>query len=166
MLGFHYGFSGDLEGDPLTNPLASTYGVNLRGDVPIERYLVLGPLFQFSTWRADSDPAPSRSYAFDVDFYARARLPITVKSTNLQFWAGVPIGFTFEILGPTIPGVSEAGLGWNFGVLAGGAVQFTPKLGVFTELGWLQHKVTHEAEPSLYLRLAQWVWNVGLVFAQ
>jgi len=166
MLGFNYGFSGDLEGDPLTAPLAPTYGFNLRGDVPIERYLVLGPLFQFSTWRADTDPAPSRSYAVDIDFYARVRLPITVNSTSLQFWAGVPIGFTFGILGPTIPGVSEVGLGWNFGFLAGGAVHFTPKVGIFTELGWLQHKMTHEAEPSVYVRLAQWVWNVGLVFAE
>jgi hypothetical protein len=91
-------------------------------------------------------------------------LPITVNSTNLQFWAGVPIGITIDILGPTSPGVSEVGFGWNVGVLAGGAVHFTPKLGVFTELGWLQHKVTHEADPSLYVRLSQWVWNIGLVF--
>jgi hypothetical protein len=167
MLGFHYGFTGDLEVDPLTNPLASTIGFNLRGDVPIERYLVLGPLFQFGSWRADSNPAPNRSYYIDVDLYVRARLPIATRSANFQFWAGVPVGFTFDILGPEVPGVSEVGLGWNFGVLVGGAVHFTPKLGLFTEVGWLQHKVTHEAEPtSMYVRLAQWVWNIGFAFRE
>jgi hypothetical protein len=97
MLGFHYGFSGNAEFDSgvqSSAPLASTYGFNLRGDVPIERFLVLGPLFQFGAWRADTTPEPSPSYYIDVDLYIRARLPIATQSTNFQFWAGVPIGLT------------------------------------------------------------------------
>jgi hypothetical protein len=171
MLGFHYGFSGNLETEvgsiAASAPLASTYGFNLRGDVPIERFLLLGPLIQFGTWRADLTPAPSRSYYIDVDLYIRGRIPITTKSTNFQVWAGVPIGLTFQLLGPELPGISEAGLGWNVGFLGGAAVHFTPKLGLFTELGWVQHKVTHGGDPdSFYVRLAQWNWNIGFVFSQ
>lgn len=168
MLGFHHGFSGnvDLEtGSAVgSGPLASTFGFNLRGDVPVERFLVLGPLFQFGSWRADS--ASSRSYYIDVDLYIRARLPITSKSTNFQLWVGVPIGLTFDILSSDMANVSGAGLGWNVGVLGGGAVHFTPKFGLFAEIGWLQHKVTHDAEPNVYVRLAQWNLNLGLVFRE
>jgi hypothetical protein len=171
MLGFHYGFSGDVETEMASvassSPLASTYGFNLRGDVPIERYLVLGPLIQFGTWRPDVNPAPSRSYYIDIDLYIRGRIPITTKSANFQVWAGVPIGLTFALLGPELPGISEAGLGWNVGFLGGGAVHFTPKIGVFAEMGWVQHKATHGGDPdSFYVRIAQWIFNVGLVFAQ
>jgi hypothetical protein len=166
MLGFHYGFAGDVELDPNSAALASTLGFNLRGDVPIERFLVLGPLFQFGAWRPDVSPAPSRSYYIDADLYIRARLPITTQSTNFQFWLGVPIGLTFDILGTDAAGVSAAGLGWNVGIMGGGAVHFTPKLGLFAEIGWIQHKVTHDAEPNFYVRLAQWNLNLGFVFRE
>ena len=164
MLGFHYGFPGQVELEPTTSDLAPTYGFNLRGDVPIERFLVLGPLFQFGTWRPDTAPAPSRSYYVDADLYIRARLPITANPVSFQLWAGVPIGLTFAVLGPDLPGVSSAGIGWNVGVLVGGAVHFTPKLGMFAETGWLQHKATYGGDVPLYVRLSQWTLNVGLVF--
>jgi hypothetical protein len=170
MLGFHYGFSGngEMEGvSTVSSPLTSTLGFNLRGDVPIERYLVLGPLLQFGAWRADQNPAPSRSYYIDIDLYIRGRIPITTKSANFQVWAGVPIGLTFQMLGPDLPGGSSAGLGWNVGFLGGGAIHFTPKIGLFAEVGWIQHKVTHSGDPiTYYVRLSQWNFNVGFVFSQ
>jgi hypothetical protein len=171
MLGFHYGFPGTVEFEPNAgalgaSALASTYGFNLRGDVPIERFLVVGPLIQFGSWRPDASPAPSRSYYIDADLYIRARLPISLGSTNLQLWLGVPVGLTFDILGSGMANVSGAGLGWNIGVLGGGAVHLTPKLGLFAELGWVQHKVTHDGDANLYLRLAQWTLNVGFAFRE
>ncbi|MET0592184.1 MAG: hypothetical protein ABW133_05765 [Polyangiaceae bacterium] len=171
MLGFHYGFPGTIETSRGAlggeNPLASTLGFNLRGDVPIEKYLVLGPLFQFGAWRPDVNPEPSRSYYVDLDLYIRARIPITTSSTNFQIWGGVPIGITFDMLGDNVaPGASSAALGWNFGVMGGAAVHFTPKIGLYTEIGWTQHKFTHDAEPSVAVRLSQWVLNVGFVFPQ
>jgi len=176
MLGFHYGFPGNVEFEPsanaFTGSLAPTFGFNLRGDVPVERFLVLGPFFQFGSWRPDiaptgNAPVPSRSYYIDADLYIRGRLPITSGSTNFQLWLGVPIGLTFDILGSDTATTSGAGLGWNVGVLGGGAVHFTPKLGLFAEIGWLQHKVTHDADPqNIYVRLAQWNLNVGFVFRE
>jgi hypothetical protein len=168
MFGFHYGFPGTIEGSyGGDRPLGSTLGFNLRGDVPIEKYLVLGPLFQFGAWRPDVTPETSRSYYIDVDLYIRARIPITTASTNFQFWGGMPIGLTFNMLGDGVaPGASTAALGWNFGAMFGGAVHFTPKIGLYVETGWMQHKFTHEAEPSVSMRLSQWIFNVGFVFPQ
>jgi hypothetical protein len=165
MLGFHYGFSGEVERDDVNvNALDPTIGFNLRGDIPIERYLVVGPLLQFGAWRPDVSPAPSRNYYIDVDLFLRGRIPISTASTNFQLWAGVPVGFTLDALGQEAPGVSTVGIGWNIGVLLGGAVHFTPKFGLFAELGWLQHKITHTADQNLYFRLGQWNTNLGFVF--
>ncbi len=36
--------------------------------------------------------------------------------------------------------------------------------GLFAEVGWLQHKITHAADQNLYYRLAQWNLNLGFVF--
>ena len=63
------------------------------------------------------------------------RVPITSESSNFQIWGGVPIGFTFDILGSSAPGAGDVGFGWNVGVLFGGAVHFTPNIGLFGELG-------------------------------
>src|SRR5882672_11065030 len=56
MVGFHYGFPGDVEANGAQTSPDSTLGFNLRSDVPIERYLLLGPLVQFGSWRADVTP--------------------------------------------------------------------------------------------------------------
>jgi len=162
MVGFHYGFSGNYEHGPLEIPLDSTFGFNLRGDVPIDRYLLLGPLLQFGAWRPDVTPTPSRNFYVDLALFLRGRIPVTTESANFQIWAGIPIGFTFDVLGDTGPGASDVGFGWNVGVLFGGAVHFTPNIGVFSELGWLQHKMNHGKD--IDLRLGQWNFNVGLVF--
>jgi hypothetical protein len=162
MLGFHYGFPGSFEQSGLAAPLDSTIGFNLRGDAPIERYLLLGPLIQFGAWRPDVTPTAGHNYYIDVNFYLRGRIPITTPQANFQFWGGVPIGFTFDILGQGIPGVSDMGIGWTIGVLFGGAVHFTPNFGLFTEAGWIQHKISHGQ--NVDFRLAQWELNLGFVF--
>jgi hypothetical protein len=167
MLGFHYGFSGNVEQEPGgANPMDSTFGFNLRRDVPIERYFVLGPLLQFGAWRPDVLPAATHNYYVDVDLFLRGRIPISTASTSFQLWAGVPVGITLDILGQEAAGVSTVGLGWNIGALFGGAVHLTPRFGMFAELGWLQHKMTHSADQNVYLRLAQWNLNLGFVFRE
>jgi len=163
LIGFHLGFAGDVERDSAESPLDSTYGVNVRSDIPVARYLLLGPLFQFGAWRPDTTPTPDRNYYVDIDLAVRARLPITTSSSNFQVWGGVPIGVTLHFLGDDAPGVAATGFGWNVGVLFGGAVHFTPRFGLFAELGWLQHKISHGADvgQDLDFRLTQWNLNVG-----
>src|SRR3954452_22070857 len=86
MLGFHYGFSGELEQNGSKTPLDSTLGFNLRDDIPIERYLLLGLLAQFGAWRPEVAPAVSHNYYVDLDLFVRGRIPITTESTNFQIW--------------------------------------------------------------------------------
>ena len=166
LLGFHLGFAGTVERDDVESDLVSTLGFNLRGDVPVERYLLLGAFFQFGAWRADIEPEPDRNYYIDIDFFLRGRIPIVTDSANFQIWGGVPIGLTLDILGEDAPGISGLGLGWNVGALFGGAIHFSPKFGLFAELGWMQHRMSHDAETGsdLDFRLGQWNTNLGFVF--
>lgn len=165
MIGFHLGFAGNVERDDVESELVPTLGVNLRGDVPVARYVLLGALFQFGAWRADVDPAPNRNYYVDIDFFLRFRLPIVTESANFQVWAGVPVGLTLDFLGEDAAEASGFGIGWNIGALAGGAIHFSPKFGLFGELGWMQHRITHSADdgPDLDFRLGQWNTNMGFV---
>jgi hypothetical protein len=165
MLGFHLGFNGTVQQNGAESDLNSTLGVNLRSDFPLARYVLLGPLFQFGAWQPAG--ATDHSYYVDVDFFVRARIPIELGSNAVQLWGGMPIGATLDILSvPDRSDVSSFALGWNFGALFGGAFHFDQGFGLFGELGWLQHRLSHgrDAGSDVEYVLSQWVFNVGLAF--
>ena len=159
-IAFHYGFPTHVELNDERAPGGSsaTLGVNLRSDVPVVRYMLVGPMFQFGVYDA--------AYYFDVDVYLRGRVPIDTESVDFQVWAGIPVGLTFDFLKEDFaPGLDGFALGWNIGVLGGGAVHFSKDFGLMTELGWQRHAMRHGATagPSVDILLAQWVWNVGFM---
>lgn len=159
MVAFHYGFPSDLELNDQTTSTESVLGVNLRSDVPVAGYLLVGPMLEFGSYEP--------GYYFDLDFYARARVPIDAKSLQLQIWAGVPVGLTFSFLsGEFAQDLEGFSLGWNIGVLLGGAVHFSRQFGIFSEGGWQQHRMTHDrvGGGSLSIVLKPWIWNIGFVF--
>jgi hypothetical protein len=165
LAAFHLGFPGEVDIDGQELESTTTLGFNVRGDTPIAGYLLLGPMLQFGAWSPDVTPEPDSNYYVDLDLVIRVRVPFTTSKLNYQVWAGMPVGLTLGMLGNEVPGVSDVGLGWNIGVLLGGAVHFTPKFGVFAEAGWLQHKLAHGADvgPALDFALRQFCLNVGLV---
>lgn len=171
LLAFHMGLGGSADDAGTSTPLATSYGVNLRIDIPVVKYLLLGPLFQFETWLAEPPGVElSRDYVTDIDFYLRGRLPVELDSTALQLWAGIPVGLTLSFLGEDHASNRDGfALGWNIGVLVGGAFHFTPEFGMFVEVGWLQHRMKHDAAgvvPDLNLRLGQMNINLGFVFGE
>lgn len=165
---FHFGFPGTLEVDGAERDLASTLGANLRTDIPVAEYLLLGPLLQFGAWRPDVPDSPQgRNYYVDLSLFVRARYPVELETVNLQFWGGVPIGITLSFLGgdPMWQNNDGFSLGWNVGALFGGAVHFSKKFGLFTEFGFMQHKMAHDnLTGKNSLRLAQANWNIGVIF--
>ena len=169
-LAFHMGFGGSVERNGVTHDLDTTLGVNIRGDIPIVRYLLIGPLVNFGSWRPDISGS-SHGYYLDVDFYLRGRIPIDLDKLGLSFWAGIPIGLTLDFLGGNLgSGLDGFGIGWNVGVLVGAAVHFTPRFGMFTEMGWLQHKMSHDAGSgantgSADFTLSQGIFNIGFIFS-
>jgi hypothetical protein len=171
LLAFHLGFDGNVEANSVETGLDPTLGLNLRVDVPVVRYLLLGPMFEFSAWRPDvSGETPSRNYFFDIDLFVRGRIPIETDKDSVAFqvWAGVPVGLTLSFLGEETGQTLEGfGLGWNIGLLFGGAVHFSRKFGMFAEIGWQQHKMSHEREVGsgdVDFTLTGASFNVGFVF--
>jgi hypothetical protein len=165
LLAFHLGLPGNLDQDRVEGDLDTTYGFNIRGDAPVASYVLVGPMLQLGAWSPDTTPETGNNYYVDLDLVLRLRAPITTSTFNYQLWVGMPIGVTLDVLGDEVPNVAGLGLGWNIGVLFGGAVHFTPKFGLFSEAGYLQHKLSHSAElgPDLDFALRQWCLNLGIV---
>ena len=167
-LGFHVGFGGGVDEGGVEYDVATTYGGNLRADIPVARYVLIGPLFQIGAWRPDPPgAAPSRDYYFDLDLFFRGRIPIAVKPSGMQIWGGVPVGLTLSFLGSDRRTLDGFGVGWNIGILIGGAIHFSKAFGMFAEVGWLQHRMSHEREigtGDVDFRLAQGVFNLGFMF--
>jgi hypothetical protein len=163
MLAFHYGFSSTVDVAGEDGPSGPVLGVNARTDLPIAKYILVGPMLEFAV----TEP----SYYLDLDVALRVRIPIEVEKIQLQLWGGMPIGLTFSFLKDDFahsftPDLDAFALGWNIGVLFGGAVHFSRDFGLFTELGWQQHTMSHgrELNGSVELVLDPWIWNVGFVF--
>lgn len=164
LLGFHFGFPGSLQLDDRAAELDHTLGFNLRADAPIAKYVLLGPMLQLGSWRADVTPPAGHNYYIDLDLVLRLRLPLATPGFNYQIWFGAPLGITLDVLGSSSEN-AKLGIGWNTGVLAGGAVHFSRKLGVFAELGWQQHRMAHDRDvgPDLDFALKQTLLNLGFV---
>jgi len=167
-IGFHLGFGGSVERNGTSRDLDTTLGFNIRADIPVYRYLLIGPFLNFGAWRPDvAGSSPSRNYYLDVDVFVRGRIPIELDTIGLQLWAGIPVGLTLDFLGNTEGAALDGfGLGWNIGVIFGVAIHFTNRFGMFTEIGWMQHKMSHDASSrpgSADFRLSQGVWNIGFV---
>jgi hypothetical protein len=162
MIGVHYRFPTDVMQNGAEGPHGPALGVNLRSDVPVAGYLLVGPMFEFASYEP--------GYYFDLDFYIRARVPIDAKAVQFQLWAGMPIGLTFSFLSDDYalafePDLDGFSLGWNIGFLFGGAVHFSRNFGIYSELGWQQHKMSHDrlGGGEVDLEFKPWVWNVGFV---
>ena len=162
LLGFHLGLPGNVNTDGRSLNLDNTLGFNVRADQPVAEYVVLGPMLQFGSWRPDVTPAASHNYYFDLDLVLRFRAPITTSKLNYQLWLGMPIGLSIDKLAAD---AAPLGLGWNIGVLFGGAVHFIPKFGLFAEVGWEQHRMTHSRDQvqDIDIKLQQALLNLGIV---
>ncbi len=162
LLGFHLGLPGGVHADERGYDSDTTLGFNVRADTPVAKYVLLGPMLQFGSWRPDVTPAADHNYYVDLDLVLRFRAPITTSKLNYQLWLGMPIGISVEKLAADD---APIGLGWNIGVLFGGAVHFTPKFGLFGEVGWEQHRITHanDSIPDIDIRLQQALLNLGIV---
>ena len=165
LLGFYLGLPGSLNTDGHDGDLDTTFGFNLRADTPVASYVLLGPMLQVGSWRPATTPAASHNYYVDLDLVLRFRAPITTSKFNYQLWVGMPIGVSLDVPGSDLGGDAALGYGWNIGVLFGGAVHFVPKFGLFGEVGWQQHRLTHprDVEQDFDFKLQQACLSLGIV---
>jgi len=128
--------------------------------VPLHRYFALGGKFALLTWRSDAESEGSRNLAFDLALVPQARLPV---ARSVELYLSVPIGLTLNLLNEvegsasvsfpfvTATGSVEAdpGFGWNLAALLGARFALARELGIFTELGYSLHSVSHDVEVSV-----------------
>ena len=169
MLGFHYGFPGTLGGRYGGQRHSARVDVWFQPARRRAHRALLAARAALSIRRVARrlTPEPNRSYYIDVDLYVRARTADRDPVDELSIlgrrsdWSHVRHPRRSRRTRR-----SEAGIGLERR-LHGAAAPFISRRSSASSprLGWMQHKVTHDAEPtSIYVRLSQWILNIGFVF--
>lgn len=177
------GFAGELDAYAHTDALGGTtthtdvnldpsVGFDLRGELPVLDFLVIGVWFEFLGVLSDQTGA-EREETFGFDAYARGRWVFeVVPDFFIEPYLLVPIGFSMAVLPDG--GGDRIWPGWNTGALAGAQFVHGSGFGGYVELGW-RHAETYDhrsttvlgttvnADASLVLN--ELALNVGALFA-
>ena len=149
-----FGFEGDLDTDADVPPalawlwdgsthddLDPTVGFAVWGDAAVHTYINLGGEFR-ALWMItdDMDDADyDRSFLAEINAHVRVGAEVV---EGLTLYGRAPLGLTIlvptEDLNPDNAELTVAP-GLNFGLLAGAAYDFTERLGVRLELGYVHH---------------------------
>jgi opacity protein-like surface antigen len=154
------GPGGEIMFDPVNNPEADAevgIGGGAQYIYPLHRYFALGGKFALLSWRSDSDAEGGRNLAFDIALVPQGRLPL---SAAVELYLSVPIGVTLDLLNevetssmlaaPLVTGGVEAGAGFGFNLaaLVGARFALAREFGIFTELGYSLHGVSHDVDAN------------------
>lgn len=143
------GLSGGTNADP-------GLGLGFRYENLVSDAFSISPMLE---WTAFDTRGPSdRSHLFDFDVFLKIRKEIEAGGVTIEVYGGLPIGFT--VASPD--GANDAYFGFNMGALAGAALFFKDKYGVFLESGWRMHAIWRDGSRGL---LNQGVIHIGGVFA-
>jgi len=129
-------FQGDL--DP-------SVGFDLRGELPVLDFLVIGAWFEFLSVEGESSGS-EREESFAFDGYVRARW-VFEALTDVLFiepYLLLPLGFSMAILDLDDDG-DDVWPGWNTAVLLGAQFLHASGFGGYLELGW-RHAEVYRSE--------------------
>jgi hypothetical protein len=179
------GFAGELDGFLKTSALGGstshtdvsldpTVGLDLRGELPVADFLVIGAWFELLGVLTDQSGA-EREETFSFDAFARGRwvFEIAPREFFIEPYVLLPIGFSMAVL-PDGGGGDRLWPGWNTGVLAGAQFLHGSGFGGYLELGWRHAEVyddrstiilgtTVNSQASLVLN--DLAFDVGAVYA-
>lgn len=143
------GFRGDVNADP-------GVGLGFRYEFLATDSFSISPMVEWTAY--DTRGPGDRSHFFDFDVFLKIRKAVRTGSATIEFYGGLPIGFT--VAAPD--GLDEAFLGFNMGALFGAALFFKEKYGLFLESGWRMHAIWNDGTRGL---LNQGVIHFGGAFA-
>jgi hypothetical protein len=145
--------------DVSAGPTDFSPGLGIGGGViymhPLAQYFALGGRFALQSWRSDADGSGDRNLAFELAAVPALRLPL---SAAVELYLAVPIGITLDLLNEldqsaslsiagTTAGASldaDAGVGWNLAGLFGVRFFVSSGFGLFAEVGYALHRVSHD----------------------
>lgn len=135
-------------------------GVDLRGDLPIAKYVTLGP--QVSIYAARPDfPGLDRNIFVDLSPFLKGRYPFFAGKKKAEVYGLFQVGFTMAFLRRSTLASDRFGPGWNIGLTPGFQIMLARRFGLVTEFGWLR---TFARFDALNLIVNQAVWRFGFAF--
>ena len=155
--------SGSTEAD-----LDPSVGFDLRGELPLLDFLVLGGWFQFMSYEVDASSA-EREETFSFDAYLRIRWVFEAIANTLYIepYVLLPFGFSMAVLPDDDGSGDDVYPGWNTAVLAGAQILHESGFGGYLELGWRHAEVYHDHRVfgELSLVVNEMAMNLGFVYA-
>lgn len=129
----------DTKGNADLNP---SVGFDVRSEIPVLDFLVVGGLFQFMSYEPDARNAV-REETFSFDAFVRARWAFeVVRSTlTLEPYVMFPLGLTLAALPDDDGSGDDIWPGFNTGILAGAQLIHRSGFGGYFELGWRHAEV-------------------------
>ena len=159
---FRLGFAGkhklDVPGGATPTVDAGTSpGFDLRVDIPVIRYLTLGPAFSFYVLRADV-PLFDRNPVLDISAFMKGRYPFKAGRKKAEVYGLFHVGFSAVF----VPDNADSfGPGFNVGLTPGFQILLGRRFGLVTELGWARTQGNLDAGNLI---VNQGVWRFGFVF--
>ena len=161
---FRIGFAGKIRSDPGVGGTSvdadSSPGVDLRGDIPVAKYVTLGPQLSVYAVRADF-PNLDRNPVVDVSPFIKGRYPFRAGKKKAEAYGLFQVGLSMVFLRESTGASDRFGPGWNIGLTPGFQILLRRRFGLLTELGWLR---TQGNFTGGNLILNQGVWRIGFVF--
>lgn len=150
-------------------------GFDLRGELPVLDFLVLGVSFGFLSVEAESsaasDPAREETFAFDGLVRARWVFEVAQDTFFIEPYLLVPVGLTLAALPDDDGAGDDVWPGWNLSVLAGAQFLHASGIGGYLELGWRHAEVYQRqripflGDVDVSLILNELALNAGVVYA-
>lgn len=162
---FRLGFAGTLSvdlgvfGTPSTSADTSP-GVDLRADIPIARYVTLGPQLSIYAVRPDF-PGLDRNPIVDISPFLKGRYPFRAGKKKAEVYGLFQVGFSMAFLREDTGASDRFGPGWNIGLAPGFQILLGRRFGLVIELGWLRSQGNFSGGNLI---INQGVWRIGFAF--
>lgn len=157
-----------LHGEGDANP---SVGFDVRGEVPVADFLVVGGWFELLTLQSDASMA-QREATFGIDGYVRARWVFELGDGSffLEPYLLLPLGFTGAVVDDDDGSGDDVWPGWNTGAFAGAQFLSAMGLGGYLEIGWRHGEVYHSGsvfgvDTDASIVLNELALNLGVVYA-
>lgn len=156
-----------------SSDLDASVGFDLRGEIPVLDFLVVGGMFSFLTVDADFVGRNfEREETFGFDGYLRGRWVFEVLQDVLfiEPYVMLPLGFTMAVLPDDDGSGDDVWPGWNTAVLLGAQVLHASGFGGYLEMGWRHAEVYNRqafagVQVDSGLAMNEFALNLGFVYA-
>lgn len=162
-------YVGDAHFDADLDP---SVGFDLRGELPVLDFLVIGAWFEFMGTLVDA-PDMEREESLGFDVYVRGRWVFEAVADTffIEPYVLLPIGLTLGILPDDDGSGDDIFVGWNTAALFGAQFLHASGFGGYLELGWRHAEVYHDQTVVLLgtrqvsLVVNEMALNIGFVYA-